>query len=158
MDCKEAEEQLLQYLVGSLDSQEMSRIDNHLDTCVQCSSRLSQDSDLVASLAYAVPQLAAPSRMKRQLLSSIGGGAASDSSATEIPRWTRFLPDLSGWLAARSGLAVASLLIVVMVLGGGWFNSRLNNIDEEKEVLATQIESVAEGEAEMIEKLKSNAI
>lgn len=154
MDCEEAEGQLLPYLLGSLASEEVALLDCHLDTCSQCRSRLRQDSDLVAGLAYAVPQLSAPPSIKHRLFSRIGREADIDRPTSDVRRRSWILSDLGSRLAARSGLAVTAVLIAVIVLGGVWFNNRLNNIATEKEALASELETMTEGKAEMVRKLR----
>ncbi len=154
MDCKEVEEQLVLYLLGALDSKEASRIDYHVDSCAECNSKLRHQGDLAVDLAYAVPQFEAPVGVKERLFSRIDAASVSDSSPRRAGVWSRILPDLGRRLVANSGLAAASVLVVVTIVGGIWFNSRINEIADEKEKLAAQIETVARGEAEMIETLR----
>ena len=154
MDCKEAQEQFELYLLGALEPREMARTDYHVDTCPECSRKLREEGNIVTELAYAAPQIEVPPQVKRQLFSRIEAAQAPLRTPRVIRDWLRDLVGLGPKLVPHSGITVGVALVAVVVLGGIWFNSRINNIDEEKEVLATQIESVAEGGAEMIEKLK----
>ena len=154
MECKIAEEKIALYLLGALESGEMSRIDSHIDTCPECRLKLREEGEIVAALAYAAPQIDVPPRVKQQLLSRIDEGDARSRSTGDIGFLTGLIPQLGLRLAAHSGIALASTLAVVIVLGGIWFNNRLDETAQEKEALAAEIETVVEGEAEMIERLK----
>ena len=160
MECKEADEQLVSYILGALDDAEMAAMDRHVDSCSECSLKLRLEGDIVTQLTYAVPQLETPPRVKRQLFSRIDAAESGEKSRWTIAGWLRLLPDLGQGVAAHSGVAVASMLVVVMVLGGVWFNSRLNTVASEKEALAAQMESAAAqtqgdsgSESELVERL-----
>ena len=155
MDCKEAEEQLVPYILGSLESSEALGIDRHVAACPDCGLRLRREGAIVADLAYAVPQVKVPARVKRRLFARIRHDSLDEMPSDRVRAWSGLLADLGLKLAARSGLAVTSLLVVVMVLGEVWFNSRLNQIAEEKEALAAQIATVTDSEAEMIDRWKA---
>ena len=132
MECLEAEQQLVPYLLDALDATERSRVDYHVEHCAGCSSKLLEDGDLVAQLAYAVPQVHPPSRVKRELFSRIDG--------RESRRELSGILSLFGQkLVAQGGMAVASLLMALVVFGGVWLNNQLNRIGEEQQALATQL-------------------
>ena len=155
MDCKEAKEQIVPYILGSLESSEMLGIDRHVAACPDCILRLRQEGAIVADLAYAVPQVKVPPGVKRRLFARIRLDSLDEKPSSKIQAWSSLLADLGLSLAARSGFAVTSLLVVIMVLGGIWFNSRLNQIAGEKEALAAQIATVTDSEAEMMERWKA---
>jgi hypothetical protein len=71
MDCKEAEQLFATYVFGALDSRRRTALDHHADTCAQCASRQREDGDVLADLAYVVPQLVVPRYVKQRLLSRI---------------------------------------------------------------------------------------
>ena len=132
MECLEAEQQLVPYLLDALDATERSRVDYHVEHCAGCSSKLLEDGDLVAQLAYAVPQVHPPSRVKRELFSRIDG--------RESRRELSGILSLFGQkLVAQGGMAVASLLMALVVFGGVWLNNQLNRIGEEQQALAAQL-------------------
>ena len=155
MNCSEAEEQTVPYILGALDAEETASMDKHLANCEECRDRLRQHDDVVATLAYAAPQLDVPPRVKSLLFARIEAGDSTTSTSGRIGEWARALGDLALGRAARPGLAVASAVLAVVIVGGVWFNSRLNEITEDKETLAAQIETVAENEAEMMERQKA---
>jgi hypothetical protein len=154
MDCKIAEDKIVPYLLGALDSSELSGIASHIDTCPECRLKLREEGEIVAKLAYDAPQLDVPPRVKQQLLSRIDTGDAQDRSVGGVRTWPRVIPRFGQRLVAHPGFALASTLVVVMVLGGIWFDNRLDETAQEKEALAAEMESVVESEAEMIEWLK----
>ena len=157
MECKEAQEQLAPYLLGALDSQEMSAMDSHLQTCAECSLILNQEGDIVTELAYAVPQLEAPPGVRQRLFSRIEMEEVRSRPAEVGREWFDFLPRLGWRLATHSGMAVASVLAVVVVFGGVWFNSRLDNLAEERDAVAAEVETVNDGGAQVTGRVEALA-
>jgi len=123
MDCRKAEELFEPYLLGALDNGDRLLMDSHLDTCLTCSVRLHGEGETVARLAFTVPQVEPPSRIKQRLLSRIEAEAA--------PRPDRL--GLSRGLAPHAAKAVALTLVVGLVFAGVWFNSRLNELSVDNE-------------------------
>ena len=154
MKCKEAEERLEAFVLGALDSREMDRVRHHVDTCPECGIKLSQHSNIAADLALAVPQLEAPLHMKSQLLSRVEAAAARGWSKGILGRWADLWPKLGWRLATHGGMVAAPALVLIMVLGGFWFNNRLTDIAEDRDALANKIEIMAEDEAEMKQMVK----
>ncbi len=155
MDCREAEEHIAAYLLGTLGPRGTYRLKQHVDTCVKCGLKLREDGDMAAQLACVVPQLEAPHSVKRQLFSRVDAESAGHRTAWPLAAWQRILRQLDRGLAAQPGLAMASMLIGIIALGGFWFSSRLNTIEDLKEALAAQVETVAENEAEMKEMVRN---
>ena len=155
MVCRKAEEQIVPYLLGALDSSEMSAMDHHVNTCTACLSKLREEGDIVTELAYAVPQVEAPARVKRALISRVEGEASPDTLAAADRGWRSFFPGLGLRFVASSGMVATLLLLGVLVVGGAWFNNRLSGVVEDKQELAIQIADVEAEEAEMMEMLKA---
>jgi len=57
MDCREAEELFVPYLLGAIDERERRLMDSHLESCGACSVALHSDDQTVASFAFELPQL-----------------------------------------------------------------------------------------------------
>ena len=57
MDCREAEELFVPYLLGTIDERESRLMDSHLESCGACSVALRSDGQTVASFAFELPQL-----------------------------------------------------------------------------------------------------
>jgi hypothetical protein len=154
MDCKQAEEQFAPYLLGAMEPEESARMDRHIDSCADCQSRLRQEGGVVTELAYAVPQLSAPPNIQRDLFARIDAELSTGQPGNSMQRWLGVFSGVGHRLVAHGGVAVASVLVVVMVLGGIRYDSQLNAVAEENQALEAQIETVAEGESEMKEKLE----
>ena len=135
MECREAQNQLSSYLLGALGSAELYAMDRHIDGCVLCGVKLREEGQIMAELAYGVPQLEAPARVKRRLLSRIESLAA-DRLSRKSGLWRRLVPDPGSRVGAQLGMAIASIAVVVLVLGGVWVNGRLDARAEKKEALS----------------------
>ena len=151
MDCKEAGELFEPYLLGALDYGDRLLMDSHLDTCLTCSARLQGEGETVARLAFSVPQVEPPSGIKQRLLSRIESEAAPrrDRLARLRDSLTGLRLGLGRGLVPHAAKAVALTLVVGLVLGGVWFNSRLNELSVDNEELNQQIETVVEEEAQV---------
>ena len=148
MRCNENEERLAAYVLGALDASERAEMDEHMDGCAECQAALREDGDVIVHMAYAAPQLEAPASVKRKLMSRISDPAQEPSLADTLLRWLGNLASGGHRALAGPAGAVAGAMVIVLFLVGAWFNVRLNEIAEEKEVLESQIETMAEGEAE----------
>ena len=146
MDCRAVEEHFEAYLLGAVDSEEREMVERHIDSCPECSFKLGQEADIAVELARAVPQFEAPTNVKVRLFSRIEQALTSDLALSQRGR-LGVLPHLGRALVAYSGLAIASVLVGIIVVGGGWFNGRLNRVEEEKAALAAQLRTVADGRA-----------
>ena len=154
MECREAEELIAPYLLGALDAHEAAGVDRHIDGCLECSTKLREEGDIVVGLAYASPQMEVPARVKTRLLSRIAEETVRRRSPRAVLDWQRLVPSLSQRLVAHSAVVATAALMVVIVVGGFWFDNRLSGIEAEKEALAGQLRRVAEDEAEMKERLR----
>ena len=96
----------------------------------------------------------------------VSGRVSVPKPLSQIQRSTRWLLQglsprtsfggfgLSQRLVAHSAVVATAALMVVIVVGGFWFDNRLSGIEAEKEALAGQLRRVAEDEAEMKERLR----
>ena len=71
MDCREAEEQFVPYLLGAIDERERRLMDSHLESCGACSVALHSDGQTVASFAFELPQLEVPCEVSRKLFKRV---------------------------------------------------------------------------------------
>ena len=154
MDCKEAEELFVGYLLGALDPDERSWMDSHLDTCQVCSLKLQGDGETVARLAFAVPQLVVPPQVKHRLLSRMDADSQHEPRATWGVRLSNILGALGRNVVPHAGKAIASAAVLGVVLGGVWFNGRLDKISEDNEELSGQVVAAAETEANVMAMVK----
>ena len=152
MDCREAQEQFSPYLLGALDSAELCAMDRHIGLCVRCGVKLREEGQIVTDLAYGVPQLEAPARVKSQLLSRIEHEAA-DRLSRKSGLWRRLILDPGNRRGAQMGMAMASIAVAVLVLGGVWINGRLNATAERREALTAATVATSESAAALQDQL-----
>lgn len=158
MRCEEAEENLAPFLLGSVDSARASEIDNHLDACTECTSRLVTEGDLMAEFALSVSQREAPPRIKQQLLSRIDGETPFRRWVDVAARLTKILACADQRVGFHPRMVAASALVLAIVFGGVWFDGRFDNVVDEKAASAGQMPTVEQGERnvqEMVEALPS---
>ncbi len=137
------------HLLGSLSSGEMAGMERHLDGCARCTAKLNDDGELVTQLAFSVPRLEAPASVRQSLLARVDADARPAPLAEPLREWVSLARIWGRSLVTHSGLSAATLLIGLMVLGGLWFNNRLDEIAVEKSLLASELESVVRGEEVM---------
>ena len=152
MNCAKVDDLLASYVLGSLGNVETSRFNQHVDSCAACTAKVSEAGDTLVDLAYAVPQMRAPNRIKQQIFSRIE--QAERSKAERAGRWIDSLRVLGNRLAPHSGVALALGLISVMVIGGFWYSRRLQDIDDLRATLAAQMDSVVASEQEVPEAVQ----
>ena len=151
MDCKEAEEHFEPYLLGALDSEEMSLMDSHLETCPRCSLSLQADGETVARLAFSVPQLEVPASVKDLLLARIEADERASPRPQTQGRLSVFWPFLGRAVQPYSAKAAAAVLVLGLVSGGFWFNNRLSEVSRENEELDGQVKAAAERDVEVVD-------
>ena len=151
MDCREAEDQLTQFVLGALGPKDRTSVSNHVESCPECSTRLHSEGDLASELVYAVPPLSAPPRVKRYLFARIEMEASRAESSWAHRLWAGILPGVGRRLVAHAGMAASVALIAVIAFGGVWFNERLNSIKAEREALVAQLAMDVEPKGEIYE-------
>ena len=153
MECKEAEELIGPYLLRALDPEEVSQLESHIAGCPECGRRVREEGEVVAQLAYAVPILQAPQRIKGRLFSRIDRESKRAEEAerrrARIPIWDV----LARHRVPSAAAATATLLVVGLVLGGIWFNDRLDRVAEENLVLQARMDRVSGEEGQSIEAI-----
>jgi|GEM_PF-1910738 len=152
MNCAKVDDLLASYVLGSLGNVETSRFNQHVDSCAACTAKVSEAGDTLVDLAYAVPQMRAPNRIKQQIFSRIE--QAERSKAERAGRWIDSLRVLGNRLAPHSGVALALGVISVMVIGGFWYSRSLQDIDDLRATLAAQMDIVVETEQELLEAVQ----
>ena len=155
MDCNQAEDLFESYLLGALDSEERRLMDAHLETCGACRLKLQNEGETVARLAFTVPQLEAPPRVKQRLFARIEAEDRFDRTAQPEGILAGLRGALSLTLPAHGGKAIAALLVVALVFGGVWFNNRLDRIAVDNEELEDRMVTAVERD-EQIEKMVSD--
>ena len=152
MRCTDNEERLAAYVLGALDASERAEMDAHVDRCAECRAALREDGDLIVHMAYAAPRLEVPAGVERKLMDRISEPQPSPADA--LLRWLGGLANAGQRAVSSPAGAVAGAMVIVVFLVGAWFNVRLNEIAREKEALESQIETMADGEAERTKVVK----
>ena len=155
MDCKYGEEMLVPYMLGAIDEGERRLMDGHLDSCSECRLALQGNGEAVAGLAYALPQLEVPPRVKELLFDQIDGERSILMAASQ------WLASIRGAVASvrraftpHLGKALASTLVVALAFTAVWFNGRLDSITQENEELIGQVDEAAQRGADVMQAVK----
>jgi anti-sigma-K factor RskA len=111
------------YVLGALTDEENEAFRLHIDSCAVCREEVAALQVVVAALPAAVPQLTAPSALKRRVMSAVHEDAPRlpAQAAARAPRRSAlarlgFRPAFAGLAATAVAVALA---IVVFVPGGG---------------------------------------
>lgn len=123
---------LAAYALGALNGEEARALEQHLDGCEACRTRLRWLQPAVDLMPASVPQVEAPEGLKKRLMDVVNeeAAAASAEAAPEAaprpaPARTRrrLLPSLLPARPALAGLALLAVVAVaaagVLTLGGG---------------------------------------
>lgn len=142
MDCKEAEDLRVPYLLGELGTAETEQMSGHAAACRRCMSKIDSESELLVRLSSMEP---APQRVKQKLLARVEADMARQGKRG----WLGRLSAMGRSMAAHSAPAVVATLLVGVVLGGVWYNGRLDEVRNPANVNAAGV--VAANSPEMIE-------
>jgi hypothetical protein len=134
MDCSTVEEQLSEYILGSVDPGEFEAMHTDIGGCGRCRERLREEGEITAGLAYGAKQVEPLSQVKHRLMSRIERDAARPQG----------LGGLTLRFGTYSGMAAASMVVLLLVFGGAWANSRLNEVADRKEALGSRVWTIAE--------------
>lgn len=111
------------YALGALDPSEVATFEAHLQTCAACREELAGFQHVVDALPMSAPQLPAPRRLRRRVMSAVRRGAEQTGAKPEPRRgWNtmrRSLQRPGGALAATAAALVLALVVVggIAVLG-----------------------------------------
>ena len=150
MDCREAEELFVPYLLGAIDERERRLMDSHLESCGACSVALHGDGETVASFAFELAQLEVPSQVKRRLFKRVErNGRLARVASRLVMQAEAYSRGFSQAFMPHVGKAVALVLIVGVVLAGVWFNDRLNSVSQINNDLADQLVASVKNQQKM---------
>ena len=151
MECSEAADLLGPYALNALDTEEREWVESHVERCGNCLLKLQEARELTVGLAFAVPQMRVPADVRRRLMARVD----ADKARRPDGRWAlrdgveRVLATLLRGLSPHTGKAITAFVVAGVVLGGVWFNDRLNDISAANAELGGEIESMAMREAEV---------
>lgn len=156
MDCREAEDRFDAYLLGALDARERALIDSHLETCRDCNVKLQADGETVAQLAFSVPQLEVPLGVKGRLLDRVDADLRPGPGSALGARVLGLLESFGRGLTPHAGKALASVLVVGLILSGVWFNGRLSQVSQENDDLAAQMHEADARGADVVTRVQDH--
>jgi anti-sigma-K factor RskA len=152
MECREAAELLDTYVLGTLDDEEREHVERHLASCADCESQLSDAGELAVHMAYSVPRLVAPDRVKLGLFERIDRLGPISAPPQRPSTVLAALRSAGGFWRASAGyarLAMAAAFAVLVIGGGVWFNDRLDTVSHENSVLKARLDDVESIESEL---------
>ena len=155
MECKEAEDLVEEYILGDLNDRSSQLMAAHLETCLDCSLKLREHSETLASLASAVPQLEAPPRVKQWLFTRVDADLRDGVKDRLIFALKGFLPASRLTLFPHAGKAAVTAILVGLVFSGVWFNNQLDQISDDSKEMSVQIDEAAERESDIMELVKN---
>ena len=142
MECVKAEERFDSYLRGELSPRETAELDSHLDSCQSCSVTLRADGEMLASLAFAVPQVEVPERVREGLLSAVGSGAVQPAAAPGRGLLERIRLSLRKPMPVHWASAAVSIVVLSLVIGGVWMNGRFAEMADANQAMNSRIAAV----------------
>ena len=149
MDCSQAEELFAPYLLGALTPDDRRLLDSHMDTCDECSRKFGEAGQPVEELALALHQVAVPSRVKERLFSRIEAEGPTRLPLSFRSRLDALAAAIAGPLMSHTGKALAGVMVVGLVFGGIWFNSRLDRISSDSEDMGIDLDRISGNSEDM---------
>ena len=157
MDCRIGEELLEPYLLGALDVGDRALMEGHLESCSECGARVREEGEAVTQLAYAVPGLDVPPRVKQELFSRIDAEAHTGGRRTLGDGLRRAWGAMGSPSLVRPSLAAFAVVVAAIVVGGVWFDGRLDRIARDNDALEGRLATVTEENESQSEQLSSLA-
>ena len=116
------------YVLGALTPEEHQAFADHLSSCAVCREEVSALQMVTASLPATAPQVAAPRKLKRRVMSEVRADARAAESMESAGR-ARSTGTRRRWLPALApvalGLAAVALLAVLVIGTGSGSSSRV---------------------------------
>jgi hypothetical protein len=119
MNCSKVEELEESYLLGELEEEEAASVEQHLQECTTCNTRLSAKEEVLGKLFAAVEPIAPPARAKSALMTKIGNLQAATPAATApapVIAIAERRRKRSGWPGIEWVAAVAAALVLALGL------------------------------------------
>ena len=153
MECKEVEDLFESYVLGALESDERAAMEAHFDKCADCLARLQEEGEIVTRLAEAAPRLEVPPRVKEALFSRIAAESGPEPEPGRRLSISQLSSAIGGFLMARPAPAFAILVVAVLIVGGVWFNSRIDDIASDTGDLDDRVAEVADESKALADRL-----
>ncbi len=152
MECREAADLLDSYVLGALDPREKEEVERHLAGCADCENQLSEAGELAVQMAYSAPRLVAPDRVRAGLFERIDRSEPIAARPQPLSSVADMLRAAAGFWRASAGyvgVSMAAGFAVAVIVGGVWFNDRLDTVRHENSVMKARLDDVEAIEGEL---------
>ena len=154
MDCREGRDLIAPYFLGSLEPEERSLLEEHLDACSECNAEVLEAGEAATVLALSVEQVPVPASVKEGLFARIEAESRLRPAAPEARGPSLLARILGSGPLTHPATALASVLLVVVVGGGGvLFNARVDGVVRENDALRDQLGVMATASAQTTARL-----
>ncbi len=124
MNCRKFEELEDLFLLGELDKEETTAMEQHLAGCPHCSVRQAADNEVLGKLFMAVQPAQPPAGVKTALLEKLVTPAKTTPIPQIKPRPTRLFP---AWAAG-----IAAVLLVALAIWTFNLQNNLNSLGQQR--------------------------
>ncbi len=153
MDCREGRDLIAPYFLGSLEPEERSLLEEHLDACSECNAEVLEAGEAATVLALSVEQVPVPASVKEGLFARIEAESRLRPAAPEARGPSLLARILGSGPLTHPATALASVLLVVVVGGGVLFNARVDGVVRENDALRDQLGVMATASAQTTARL-----
>jgi len=121
---------LAAYALGALDSDEKRRLEEHLETCVECQAELADYTAVSEGLLSALPPQAPPAALRKQL--------AAHLPQTDQPGQRRLVWPFGGFSFSQ----VATAVVVLLLLASNLFSAlQVRGLQHQQAELAQRLQT-----------------
>jgi anti-sigma-K factor RskA len=135
------------YVLGALTPEENETFRRHLSTCVVCRDEVAALKTVGDALALAVPQQAAPRRLRQRVLADVRQNPRAAGTTAGVRRSRAVFAPAAA--AVGGAVALAGVIVAVVVLASGE-SGRSRTIRARVAAPATAVVRVVSGHAELI--------
>ncbi len=153
MDCRQAQDLIAPYFLGALEPEERSLLEEHLDSCSECNSEVLEAGEAATVLALSVEQVPVPASVREGLFARIEMESKLHAAVPEARGPSLLSRILGSGLLTHPATALASVLLVVVVVGGVLFNARVDDVVRENDALRDQLGAMATASAQTTARL-----
>ena len=153
MDCREGRDLIAPYFLGSLEPEERSLLEEHLDACSECNAEVLEAGEAATVLALSVEQVPVSASVKEGLFARIEAESRLRPAAPEARGPSLLARILGSGPLTHPATALASVLLVVVVGGGVLFNARVDGVVRENDALRDQLGVMATASAQTTARL-----
>jgi anti-sigma-K factor RskA len=128
MNHEEAFVLIPEYVLGSLEPDELERFESHLETCQECQSETRSCTHMIADISLGVPMVDPPVLLKSRILSQ-ATRARTIKNQTRVSKWTNFFLSIRAYSPAFAFTGLA--LIFILFITNIWLWQRVNHLEKQ---------------------------